>query len=66
MLGQRRKEIFFIACAGVLLFAVLGALNLGGIQPFHDRNVALALVFFVVAVVILVGATMTRPVEAQS
>jgi ABC-type branched-subunit amino acid transport system permease subunit len=58
--------VFFLACAGALLLAVLGALNLGGIEPFHDRNVALALIFFVLAVVVLGGATMTRPTQAQS
>ena len=66
MVLQRRKELFFIGCAVALVFAVLGALNLGGIQPFHDRNVALALVFFVVAVIAMAGATMSRPAEAQS
>lgn len=66
MTAQRRKELFLVACTGTLVFAVLGALNLGGIEPFHDRNVGLALVFFVLAVIVLAGATVTRPAEARS
>ncbi|HWE60233.1 MAG TPA: hypothetical protein VHB98_00830 [Chloroflexota bacterium] len=63
---QRRKELFLVACTATLVFAVLGALNLGGIEPFHSRQVGLALVFFVLAIIALAGANFTRPVEAQS
>jgi hypothetical protein len=63
---QRRKELFIIACGATITFAVLGALNLGGIQPFHDQHLGIALLCFALAVIALVGANFTRPAQAMS
>ncbi len=60
MVLHGRKELFFLACTGTLLCAVHGVLNLGDIEPFHERHIGLALAFFVLAAIMLVGASMAR------
>jgi hypothetical protein len=66
MTPQRRKELFLVGCAAAMVFVVLGALNLGGIQPFRDRHVGLGVLFFVLAVLVLAGINFVRPEQARS